>query len=133
MIAVVQRVNSASVGVEGDGVVGSIGHGLCVLVCAVEGDGPEDLEWMAGKIARLRIFSNDEGRFDLSVRDVRGEVLLVSQFTLAGDCRKGNRPSFIQAAEPLFWSVQAGHRTGRADNLGRNASAGGLCRLSRRQ
>ena len=100
MIAVVQRVNEASVLVDEVETAGEIGHGLCVLACVVEGDRASDLEWMAGKLARLRIFSNDEGRFDLSIQDVRGELLLVSQFTLAGDCRKGNRPSFTRAADP---------------------------------
>ena len=100
MIAVVQRVSNASVDVEGVGVTGSIESGLCVLACVVNGDEQTDIEWMAGKIARLRVFSNPEGRFDLSVQDIQGEILLVSQFTLAGDCRKGNRPSFIKAAKP---------------------------------
>lgn len=100
MIAVVQRVTEASVEVSEVGIVGRIGHGFCVLACIVEGDQGRDLDWMASKIARLRIFPNEAGRFDLSIRDVKGEVLLVSQFTLAGDCRKGNRPSFCRAAAP---------------------------------
>jgi D-tyrosyl-tRNA(Tyr) deacylase len=100
MIAVIQRVNDASVEVDGIGVTGEIERGLCVLACVVDGDHASDIEWMAGKLARLRIFPNDQGRFDLSVQDVGGEILLVSQFTLAGDCRKGNRPSFIRAADP---------------------------------
>ena len=100
MIAVVQRVTKASVEVSEVGVVGEINHGLCVLACIVEGDTERDLSWMATKIARLRIFPNDEGRFDLNSEEVEGEVLVVSQFTLAGDCNKGNRPSFIRAARP---------------------------------
>lgn len=99
MLALVQRVNKASVHVE-DELVGSIGTGLCVLLCVMAGDGEEQARWMAGKLARLRIFSNEDGQFDLSVQDVEGSILLVSQFTLAGDCRKGNRPSFTEAADP---------------------------------
>ena len=100
MIAVVQRVNEASVEVSEVGVVGRINRGLCVLACIVEGDENRDLDWVASKIARMRIFSNDAGRFDLSIREVEGEVLVISQFTLAGNCRKGNRPSFTSAAAP---------------------------------
>lgn len=99
MLALVQRVTEASVEVDGIS-VGSIGRGLCVLLCAVEGDSDDDAIWMAGKLARLRIFPNESGHFDQSVQDVGGSLLLVSQFTLVGDCRKGNRPSFTHAARP---------------------------------
>jgi D-aminoacyl-tRNA deacylase len=100
MIAVVQRVSSASVGVESSGYHAAIGPGLCVLLCAERDDGEHEAAWMAGKLARLRIFRDEQDRMNRSVQDVRGEVLLISQFTLAGDCSKGNRPSFIAAAEP---------------------------------
>lgn len=100
MIAVVQRVESASVDVAGIGVTGSIDTGLCVLLAVETGDTPEQARWTAGKIARLRIFSDDDGRFNHSISDVSGAVLLVSQFTLAGDCSRGNRPSFVGAAPP---------------------------------
>jgi D-tyrosyl-tRNA(Tyr) deacylase len=102
MISVVQRVTRASVTVEESGHHAAIGHGLCVLLGVVRGDTERDAAWMAGKLARLRIFRDDAGRMNRSVQDVAGEVLLVSQFTLAGDCAKGNRPSFVRAAEPAL-------------------------------
>lgn len=98
MIAVVQRVNEASVEVEDQGITGSIDAGLCVLLGVLEGDTEIDATWMAGKIARLRIFADEAGRFNHSVQEIGGGILLVSQFTLAGDSTKGNRPSFIDAA-----------------------------------
>jgi D-aminoacyl-tRNA deacylase len=97
--AVVQRVREASVSVAGD-VVGSIGHGVVVLLGIAEGDTPEAGGRLAGKIARLRIFENEEGRFDRSLLDVDGAALIVSQFTLIADTGKGNRPSFTGAAPP---------------------------------
>jgi D-tyrosyl-tRNA(Tyr) deacylase len=97
--AVVQRVSSARVVVEG-AVVGEIGAGLCLLLGVARADGEAEAEWLAGRIARLRIFENDEGRFDRSVLDVDGEALVVSQFTLIADTAKGNRPSFTDAAPP---------------------------------
>ena len=100
MIAVVQRVGSASVTVEAEDYRAEIGPGLCVLLGVEEGDRREAAHWMAGKLARLRIFRDDQDKMNRSVQDVGGEVLLVSQFTLAGDCSKGNRPSFVGAASP---------------------------------
>jgi len=97
--ALVQRVSQASVEVAGDR-VSEIGPGLLVLVAAGPGDGPEQVAWMAGKIARLRILPDDEGRMNRSVLDTRGEVLAVSQFTLYGDASRGNRPGFTGAAPP---------------------------------
>jgi D-tyrosyl-tRNA(Tyr) deacylase len=97
--AVVQRVASARVVADGE-VVGEIGRGLCVLLGVSRQDGEEEAERLAGKIARLRIFENDEGRFDRSLLDVGGEALVVSQFTLIADTAKGNRPSFTDAAPP---------------------------------
>lgn len=99
MRAVVQRVRHASVRVEGE-IVGAVGHGLLVLLGVDVNDGPGDAEYMADKIIGLRIFNDAEGKFNLSLDDVGGGVLLVSQFTLHGDCRKGRRPSFIAAARP---------------------------------
>lgn len=78
----------------------TIGHGLVVLLGVVAGDREEDADWIAGKIARLRIFQDDQGKMNRSVRDVGGSVLVISQFTLAGRCEKGNRPSFVDAADP---------------------------------
>ena len=97
MRAVCQRVTEARVRVDGT-VVGEIGHGLCVLLGIARGDG--DVERLAGKVARLRVFSRDAGKFDCSVLDVGGAMLVVSQFTLIADTAKGNRPSFAEAAPP---------------------------------
>jgi D-aminoacyl-tRNA deacylase len=99
MRAVVQRVREASVSVDG-GVVGECGRGLAILLGVAEGDDETAAQRLAEKIARLRIFENDEGRFDLSLLDVGGEALVVSQFTLIADTSKGNRPSFTDAARP---------------------------------
>jgi D-aminoacyl-tRNA deacylase len=99
MRAVCQRVSEARVRVDGE-VVGEIGPGLCVLLGVARGDGEEEVVRLAGKLARLRIFPDDEGRFDRSVVDVGGGALVVSQFTLLADTAKGNRPSFTDAAPP---------------------------------
>ena len=99
MRAVVQRVSQASVAVDAH-VVAEIGLGVLVLLGVAVGDTTAEPERLAGKIARLRIFENDAGRFDHSVLDVGGEALVVSQFTLLADTRKGNRPSFTDAAAP---------------------------------
>jgi D-aminoacyl-tRNA deacylase len=99
MRAVVQRVGSARVVVDGE-VVGEIGAGLCVLLGVARDDGAAEADRLAGRVARLRIFENEEGRFDRSLLDVRGAALVVSQFTLIGDTAKGNRPSFTDAAPP---------------------------------
>jgi len=99
MRAVVQRVASAAVAVDGREVA-RIGTGLAVLLGVREGDGEEEADYIAGKIAGLRVFDDAEGKLNLSVADRGGAVLLVSQFTLYGDCRKGRRPSFTRAAEP---------------------------------
>jgi D-aminoacyl-tRNA deacylase len=101
MKAVVQRVSAARVRVRvRDEVVGEIGPGLCVLLGVARGDEAAQAERLAGKIARLRIFDDEEGRFDRSLLDVGGEALVVSQFTLLGEHRKGTRPDFSQAARP---------------------------------
>jgi D-aminoacyl-tRNA deacylase len=97
--AVVQRVSSARVVVGGD-VVGEISAGLCVLVGIAKEDDGEAAERLAGRIARLRIFENDDGKFDRSLLDTGGEALVVSQFTLIADTAKGNRPSFSEGAPP---------------------------------
>ena len=99
MRAVVQRVRTATVTVGGD-IVGSCQAGLAILLGVAASDDEADADRLAAKIARLRIFENAEGRFDLSLLDVAGEALVVSQFTLIADTRKGNRPSFTAAAEP---------------------------------
>jgi D-tyrosyl-tRNA(Tyr) deacylase len=99
MRAVVQRVSSASVRVDGEAIA-SIGRGLVVLVGVRTDDGDDNADKLASKLEALRIFEDDDGKMNLSVRDVGGEVLVVSNFTLYGDTRKGNRPSFIDAARP---------------------------------
>lgn len=99
MRAVVQRVSEARVSVEGE-VKGAVGRGLMVLLGVEEGDGEKDAVYMAGKIARLRIFEDEAGKMNRSVLDAGGGVLLVSQFTLLGDARGQNRPGFTRAAEP---------------------------------
>lgn len=99
MRALLQRVSSASVTIHGC-VYSSIGHGLLILLGVEEADGAEDIEWLAGKIAKMRIFGDAEGQMNLSVQEVAGEALVVSQFTLHAAVKKGNRPSFIRAARP---------------------------------
>ena len=100
MIAVIQRVTDAVVEVQAEDYRAAIGHGLCVLLCVEHGDDDAAAKWMANKLAHLRIFSDDEGKMNRSVLDVAGEILLISQFTLAGDVSKGHRPSFVGAAPP---------------------------------
>ena len=99
MRAVIQRVKSAQVCVDGR-VSGKIGKGLLVLLGVGKGDGEDDLSFLASKIPDLRIFEDESGKFNLSLREIGGEILVVSQFTLFGDCRKGRRPSFTEAEEP---------------------------------
>ncbi len=100
MRAVIQRVERAQVTVDGE-VVGAIGPGLLLLVGVARGDGPGDVSAIASKVAGLRVFRDDEGRMNLSVSEVGGSVLVVSQFTLYGDVRRGRRPSFVEAADPV--------------------------------
>ncbi len=99
MKAVWQRVKEASVTVNNE-VVASIGQGCLVLVGVEKGDTEKDVEFVADKCVNLRVFSDDNNRLNLSLLDVKGEILIVSQFTLCGDCRKGRRPSFTGAAPP---------------------------------
>lgn len=99
MRAVLQRVSTARVRIEG-AVVGAIDHGLLVLLGVAVGDTAEQARWLAEKLVSLRIFNDAEGKMNLGLTDVGGAMLIVSQFTLHGDCRKGRRPSFIDAAPP---------------------------------
>ena len=99
MRAVVQRVAWARVLIEGTA-TGEIGRGVCVLLGVARGDGPAEAERLAGRVARLRVFEDERGRFDRSLLDVGGAALVVSQFTLIADTAKGNRPSFSEAAPP---------------------------------
>lgn len=97
MRLLIQRVREASVTIEGE-VRSQIGQGLLVLVGIEEADGDEDIEWLAGKLLRLRIFDDEQGVMNLDVQQVGGELLIVSQFTLFASIRKGNRPSYIRSA-----------------------------------
>ena len=111
MLALVQRVSSASVHVDGE-LVGRVGRGVLVFLGVVAGDTEAEGDWLADKIARLRIFPDAEGKTNRSVQDVEGGALVVSQFTLAGDTRKGTRPSYARAAapdlaEPLYQAFAA--------------------------
>jgi D-tyrosyl-tRNA(Tyr) deacylase len=99
MRVVLQRVSSASLTIAGR-VVGAIGTGFCLLVGFTHGDTAAQVDWMAEKVSGLRLFSDPEGKMNLGLADVRGAVLVVSQFTLYGDAGKGRRPSFIEAARP---------------------------------
>jgi D-aminoacyl-tRNA deacylase len=99
MRAVIQRVSEAAVRVGGT-VTGAIRTGLTVLAAFEEADGPEDLEWLGGKIVRLRVFNDENGVMNRSVQDVAGDILVISQFTLFASTRKGNRPSYIRSAKP---------------------------------
>ena len=99
MRAIVQRVTSAQVEI-GHEKTGSIQKGLLILLGIAEGDDLSDVTYLANKVLNLRIFEDSDGKMNLSVQQIKGELLVVSQFTLFGDCRKGNRPSFVEAAPP---------------------------------
>ena len=101
MRTVIQRVSRAQVSIENT-IVGSIGRGLVVFVGIAAEDSKKDLRWIAEKIVNLRIFEDDAGKMNTSLTDIEGEVLIISQFTLYGDCRKGRRPGFSGAAPPLI-------------------------------
>ena len=99
MRAVIQRVSRAAVSVDGVE-TGSIDRGFCVFLAVGQGDGQRQVRWLSDKMAGLRVFEDESGKMNLSLSEVAGEVLLVSQFTLYGDCRKGRRPSFVKSAPP---------------------------------
>ncbi|SLN30745.1 D-tyrosyl-tRNA(Tyr) deacylase [Falsiruegeria litorea R37] len=99
MRALIQRVSRASVTVEGE-IIGEIGQGLLILICAMQGDTEAQSEQLAGKISKLRIFKDEAGKMNRSLLDIGGSALIVSQFTLAADTRRGNRPGFSTAARP---------------------------------
>ena len=101
MRAVIQRVSKASVTID-EQIKSEINDGLLILVGIEDSDSFEDIEWLSGKITRLRIFGDDSGAMNLSVTDVDGEILLISQFTLHASTKKGNRPSFLKAAKPAI-------------------------------
>jgi D-aminoacyl-tRNA deacylase len=99
MRTVVQRVSQAEVIVDG-AQIARIGEGILALVAISRQDSEQDLHWMAKKIIELRVFEDGQGKMNLSLQDIKGQLLLISQFTLYGDCKKGRRPSFIEAAAP---------------------------------
>ncbi len=99
MRAVIQRVKKASVEIEGE-ITSRISNGLLILLGIENADGTEDIEWLSGKISRLRIFDNENSVMNLSVKDIDGEILLISQFTLHANSNKGNRPSYNKASKP---------------------------------
>ena len=99
MRAIIQRVSKASVCIEGKR-QGAISYGLLILLRIEESDTEKDIEWLVKKIIQLRIFSDNDGKINLSLQDIQGEILLISQFTLFASTKKGNRPSFIRSAKP---------------------------------
>ena len=99
MRAVIQRIKESSVKVEGQ-IIGQTGLGLLVLLGVAQGDGPSEADYLTNKIINLRIFEDQNGKMNRSLLDAGGEMMVVSQFTLLADCRKGRRPSFVEAAEP---------------------------------
>jgi D-aminoacyl-tRNA deacylase len=124
MRAVIQRVSEADVSINGT-VKGTIRAGLVVLLAVEEGDAPEDIEWLSGKIVRLRIFDDDTGVMNRSVQDVQGGILLISQFTLFASTKKGNRPSYSRAARPeIAVPLYEQFRCRLAQDLGRQVESG---------
>ena len=99
MRAVLQRVSEAAVRIEGE-VVGQIGAGFLLLLGIEEGDGPDDVDWLVGKVVQMRVFADEEGKMNRHLGEIEGGLLVVSQFTLHASTKKGNRPSFIRAARP---------------------------------
>jgi D-tyrosyl-tRNA(Tyr) deacylase len=121
--ALLQRVTAASVTIEGE-VVGRIGRGLVVFVGVAEGDNPEDADYLVSKLVNLRIFADEAEKFNLSALDIKAELLLVSQFTLLADARKGRRPSFSAAAPPGQAEELFEHFVGRARASGLKVETG---------
>lgn len=123
MRAVIQRVKESRVEVKGE-IVGSIGRGLLVLLGVEEGDSEKDCEYLANKVTHLRIFSDSDGLMNLSLAETGGSVMVVSQFTLLGDCRKGRRPSFAKAASPGKAQELYQYFVSRLDQMGLGVATG---------
>jgi D-aminoacyl-tRNA deacylase len=124
MRVVIQRVSEASVSIEGS-LKGAIGTGLLVLLGIESTDSRKDIDWLVQKIVQQRIFRDDEGRMNRSVLDVRGDILVISQFTLHASTKKGNRPSFIRAAQPeVAIPLYEGFLQSLSDALGKKVASG---------
>jgi D-tyrosyl-tRNA(Tyr) deacylase len=124
MRAVVQRVSSASVEVDGS-IVGAIGKGMMVLVGVEDADSLEDIQWLSSKLIQLRIFNDEAGVMNVSLKDIEGELLLVSQFTLHASTKKGNRPSYIKASKPeTAVPIYEQFKRQLEDDLGRSVASG---------
>lgn len=123
MIVVIQRVNRASVTVNSS-IVGQINRGLLAFLGVQKDDGDKEIDFLVNKIVGLRIFDNEDGKFDKSLHDVNGELLIVSQFTLLGDCRKGRRPGFDRAARPEVAEELYTKFVNRAKRSGLNVATG---------
>jgi D-tyrosyl-tRNA(Tyr) deacylase len=123
MRACIQRVSEAQVTVGGE-LAGRIGRGLVVLLGVAQEDGPTEADWLAEKVVGLRIFEDDEGKMNRSLGEVGGALLVVSQFTLLGDCRRGRRPSFVAAAEPRLAEELYEAFVARACGLGIEVATG---------
>ncbi len=123
MKAVVQRVTQSSVTVDNK-IISKIDHGLMVLLGVQDGDTKEDADFLAKKIVHLRIFEDENGKMNISLKDIAGELLVVSQFTLLGDCKKGRRPSFVNAAPPDTANELYEYFASRAEALGIETKTG---------
>ncbi|MFZ9588171.1 MAG: D-aminoacyl-tRNA deacylase [Chitinophagaceae bacterium] len=124
MRVVVQRVSSASVEVDGS-IVGAIGKGMMVLVGVEDADSLEDIQWLSSKLIQLRIFNDEAGVMNVSLKDIEGELLLVSQFTLHASTKKGNRPSYIKASKPeTAVPIYEQFKRQLEDDLGRSVASG---------
>jgi len=123
MRAVIQRIKESSVKTENQ-IIGRTGFGLLVLLGVANGDSPSDADYLANKIVNLRIFEDEKGKMNRSLLELGGEMMVVSQFTLLGDCRKGRRPSFMQAAEPNLATELYEYFVNQVHSLGIAAQTG---------